>query len=195
MKIANKIKLLVIPLVLIPFIIILFGCFVFGRIYLKTTYGIGGNRTVESYANPLINVNNITEALIEDIYKDPDQLMNQEYLEELNQKLAGSNSFLVVRIGDEISYQGIDDISGIVSLLPKYGDNKQIEGGLFIDADKPIYLRQKDVTLSNDQTGTLFIITYLDSLETGMRKVIIQLMIMITAVLLMVSGFTSLYIY
>ena len=195
LKIADKIKMLVIPLVLIPFVIILFGCFVFGRIYLKTTYGIGGNMLIESYSNSPVTVNRVTEALIEDVYKNPDQLLNKEYLDDLNRKLEDDNSFLLVRIGDEISYQGVDDISGIKDLLPKYGDNNQIEGGLFVEADKPMYLRQKDVTLSDGQTGTLFVITYLDSLETGMRKIMIQLMIMVTAVLLLVNGFISLYIY
>lgn len=195
LKIADKIKMLVIPLVLIPFVIILFGCFVFGRIYLKTTYGIGGNMLIESYSNSPVTVNRVTEALIEDVYKNPDQLLNKEYLDDLNSKLEDDNSFLLVRIGDEISYQGVDDISGIKDLLPKYGDNNQIEGGLFVEADKPMYLRQKDVTLSDGQTGTLFVITYLDSLETGMRKIMIQLMIMVTAVLLLVNGFISLYIY
>ena len=133
--------------------------------------------------------------MIEDVYKNPDQLLNKEYLDDLNRKLEDDNSFLLVRIGDEISYQGVDDISGIKDLLPKYGDNNQIEGGLFVEADKPMYLRQKDVTLSDGQTGTLFVITYLDSLETGMRKIMIQLMIMVTAVLLLVNGFISLYIY
>ena len=190
MKIADKIKMLVIPLVLIPFVIILFGCFVFGRIY-----GIGGNMLIESYSNSPVTVNRVTEALIEDVYKNPDQLLNKEYLDDLNSKLEDDNSFLLVRIGDEISYQGVDDISGIKDLLPKYGDNNQIEGGLFVEADKPMYLRQKDVTLSDGQTGTLFVITYLDSLETGMRKIMIQLMIMVTAVLLLVNGFISLYIY
>ena len=130
MKIADKIKMLVIPLVLIPFVIILFGCFVFGRIYLKTTYGIGGNMLIESYSNSPVTVNRVTEALIEDVYKNPDQLLNKEYLDDLNSKLEDDNSFLLVRIGDEISYQGVDDISGIKDLLPKYGDNNQIEGGL-----------------------------------------------------------------
>lgn len=195
MKIADKVKLLVIPLVLIPFIIILFGCFVFGRIYLKTTYGIGGNMLLESYANPLLTVNTLTETLLEDVYKNPNQLLNTEYLDNANRKLAESNSFLLVRIEDEISYRGLENSSEIEQLLPEYGDNKQIEGGLFVDADIPMYLRQKDVTLSDGRTGTLFIITYMDGIETGMRKIIIRLMIMITSVLLLVSGYTSLYIY
>lgn len=195
MKLADKVKLLVIPLVLIPFVIILFGCFIFGRIYLKTTYGIGGNMMLESYANPLLTVNNITGTLLENVYKNPDQLLDKEYLDKTNQKLKESNSFLLVRIGNEISYRGADNSAEVERLLPEYGDNDQIEGGLFVDADIPLYLRQKDVMLSDGRTGTLFIITYLDGVETGMRKIIMRLMIMITSVLLLVSGYTSLYIY
>lgn len=199
MKMADKVKMLVIPLVLIPFLIIICGTIIFGRVYLKSVFGIGGNGTLEPYANPLLTMNSVAEEILkklnEDIANDPDRLLDLSYLEELNEELAENNTFFMLRIEDEIYFRGKTDTGELDEMLPAYGDNNQIEGGLFVDGSNPFFLRQQDFSLSDGRNATIFVITYTDRLVRSMKQILIEIMLMVVGVLMLVSGFTSIYIY
>lgn len=199
MKIADKVKMLVIPLVLIPFMIIILGTFVFGRIYLKNVFGAGNGGGLESYANPMLTMNGVAEEIFaelqQEVEADPDQLLGMNYLETLNERLEKSNAFFLVRIEDEIYYKGHEDTTELEKLLPDYGDNNQIEGGLFVDAPDSLFLRQQDFILKDGRTGSVFVVTYTDTLVRNMKRILVEIMVMVIGVLMMVSGFTSLYIY
>ena len=199
MKMADKVKMLVIPLVLIPFLIIISGTFIFGRIYLKSVFGTKGNGTLEPYANPVMTMNSVAEEILKELEADtvnhPDQLLDRSYLEGLNERLTENNTFFMVRIENEIYFRGKADTEELDTLLPAYGDNEQIEGGLFVDGSNPFFLRQQDFSLSDGRNGSIFVITYTDRLVRNMKQILIELMLMVVGVLMLVSGFTSLYIY
>lgn len=200
MKIADKVKMLVIPLVLIPFMIIIFGSIVFGRIYLNSVYGAGNATSgIESYANPILIMNGVAEEIISEVQGDteahPDRLLDTTYLDEINNRLNASKAFLLIRIEDELYYTGQEDVTELENQLPAYGANTELEGGLFVDAERPFFLRQQDFSLGDGRTGSAFIITYTDSLVRNMKQILIEIMILVIGVLMLVSGFTSLYIY
>lgn len=197
MKIADKVKMLVIPLVLIPFLIIIGGTFLFGRIYIKNVFGWG--KANSTYTSPMFVMNDKAQDTLEEIQtesnENPEHFLDVEYLEDINKRLETSDAFVLVRIEDEIYYRGKDEIGQLESVLPEYGDNHQIEGGLFIDAPDSLFLRQQDFELSDGTTGSLFVITHADALVRNMKRIMIEVMAMIVGVLMLVSGFTSLYIY
>lgn len=199
MKIADKVKALVIPLVLIPFIIILCGALLFGRIYLKKIFGNGTAGGLEAYASPVFAMNSVTQKafseIINDVQNNPDQLLDKTYLQDLNDRLDDGKMTFIVRIEDEIYYSGSEKANDLIALLPAYGDNNQLEGGFFVEASDPFFLQQQDFTLSDGRTGSAFIITYTDSVVKNMKRIVIEMMVMIIGVLMLVSGFTSLYIY
>lgn len=199
MKIADKVKMLVIPLVLIPFVIIILGTLVFGRIYLKNVFGAGNGGGLESYANPMLTMNGVAEEIFaelqQEVEENPDQLLDKEYLGKLNARLEKSNAFFLVRIEEEIYYKGKEETTELEKLLPDYGDNNQIEGGLFVDGPNSFFLRQLDFVLKDGRTGSVFVVTYTDTLVRNMKRILVEIMVMLIGVLMMVSGFTSLYIY
>lgn len=199
MKIADKVKMLVIPLVLIPFVIIICGTLFLGRIYLKNIFGTGTVNSLEAYANPIFIMNGVAEEIFAEIMSDanenPDTLLDEEYLDKLSQRLVRTNAVVLIRIGDDIYYRGAEGTEAVEAVLPAYGDNDQIEGGIFVDAPDACFLRQKDFVLSDGRTGSVFIVTYTDTLVRNMRQILIKLMLMVIGVLLLVSGFTSIYIY
>lgn len=199
MKIADKVKILVIPLVLIPFLIIICGTFVFGRIYLKNIFGAGNGGGLESYANPILTMNGVAEEIFaelqEEVEDNPERLLDMEYLEEVNERISKSRAFFLIRIEEEIYYRGHEETEALEALLPAYGDNDQIEGGLFVDAPNSFFLRQQDFVLNDGRTGSVFVVTYTDTLVRNMKRILVEMMIMLMGVLMMVSGFTSLYIY
>ena len=199
MKIADKVKMLVIPLILIPFIVIIFGTVLFGRIYLRRVFGTGSADGLEPYAHPVLTMNGAAEEIMAELEKEveesPDRLLDTAYLTELNEKLKKKNSFFLVRVEDEIYFRGKDGTEEMDKLLPDYGDNNQIEGGLFVDAPDSFFLRQQDLTLSDGRMASVFVVTYTDALIHNFKRALLEILILLIGVLILASGFTSLYIY
>ena len=199
MKIADKVKMLVIPLVLIPFVIIICGTLVFGRIYMKRIFGVGSDGNLKTYANSIVMVNGLVEEVFAqvqmDIEEEPERILDIDYLEEQNQKLSVSNAFFLVRLEDEIYYRGYKKAADIEPLLPEFGAGPQSGEGRLIEAQKPFFLRQQDFTLNDGRTGSVFIVTYTDDMVRNMKRIIFEIMLMLIVVLTLISGFTSLYIY
>ena len=198
-SIADKVKIMVIPMVLIPFIFIIFGALFLGRIYLRNIFGAGTGGSLQPYANPVLTMNGTAELVLAELQKeldeDPDHFLNTEYLDEINDQLQDNEVGFLIKIEDEIYYRGGEKNDTLEALLPEYGDNDQIKGGLFVDAEKPFYLRQQDFVLSDGRTGSVFVITYTDTLLRNMRRVLIELLLMVAGVLMLVSGFISIYIF
>lgn len=199
MKIADKIKLLVIPLILIPFLIIIGGTLVFGRIYMKRIIGLGSDGSLESYTNSIVTVNGLVEEVFsqlqEDAEQDPEQFLDMEYLDGQNEKLSVSHALFLVRIEGEIYYRGGKDTAELEPLLPGYvGDTQTVEGR-FVDASNHFFLKQLDFTLEDGRQCSAFIAINTRTMTRNMRRILLEIMIMIIVVLILVSGFTSLYIF
>jgi signal transduction histidine kinase len=199
MKIADKVKLLVIPLVLIPFLIILCGSIFFGRIYIRNIYGAGHSGGLQPYANPILAMNGAAEMVLSELQDEletnPDKFLNLDYLNGIENQLKDYDVDFWVKIDGDIYYRSIEENDELEKLLPDYGDNDQIEGGLFVDAENPFYLRQQDFELSDGRTGSIFIVTYTETLARNMRRVLVELVLMVAGVLMLISGFISIYIY
>lgn len=199
MQVADKVKLLVIPMVLIPFLIIIGGSIFFGRIYLRNVYGAGENGGLQPYANPILAMNGnaelVVEALQNEIETNPDQFLDMEYLDSIKEQLENVDIDFYIKIENEIYYRSSEENAELEALLPEYGDNNQIEGGLFVDAETSFYLRQQDFTLSDGRTGSVFVITYSDTLVLNMKRMLIRIVLMLIVVLVLASGFISIYIY
>ena len=76
---------------------------------LKSDYDITG--VGDMYSGASVQVfNSLTMNVQHDIYeiagKDPDRFEDSEFQQELNQRLAGKYSFLVIRKGEEIIFSG-----------------------------------------------------------------------------------------
>lgn len=199
MRVADKVKLLVIPLVLIPFLIIICGSIFFGRIYLRNIFGAGKSGGLQPYANPILAMNGNAEMVLTELQKEietnPDQFLDVEYLNTINNQLKNNDIDFWIKIDNEIYYRSIEQDDELEALLPEYGDNNQIEGGLFVDAEKSFYLRQQDFVLADGRTGSIIVITYTETLARNMKRVLLELLLMVIGVLMLISGFISIYIY
>ena len=200
MKIADKVKILVISLVLIPCIIIIFSVFFFGHMYFRNLYGTKEDAGMNGIANPILAFNGTAERVIrtvkDDIAKNPDQLLDASYIQSIDEKIKSKEVYFIIKIDNEIYYQNVASNEDLEQLLPEYGDNDQIEeGGLFVDGEKPFYLRQEDYTLSDGRTCSIFFITYTQTLEKNMKRVLIEMFFMVVVVLILISGYISINIY
>ncbi len=96
------------------------------------------------------------------------------YLSEINESLEQKYSYLVVRIGENISFNGGSDNEKILSELPVYGANSSKQGvDKYIDRDDEILVKQVDFKLDSGEKCTAYIVTSFDATGQEIRQFIV----------------------
>ena len=118
---------------------------------IEQTYGIK-NADAYSIINSVPMLNRYTAPDFEKIKKtiklSPSKMEDVSYLSEINESLEQKYSYLVVRIGENISFNGGSDNEKILSELPVYGANSSKQGvDKYIDRDDEILVKQADFKL------------------------------------------------
>ena len=109
---------------------------------IEETYGIK-NTDAYSVINSVQLLNRYTVAdfqkIQKKIQKTPDELVNMTYLQELNEELKQKYSYLIIRRGSQLYYNGGSDNQIVVDSLPDYGSTGSEAGvGTYIDSDDEI---------------------------------------------------------
>ena len=95
-----------------------------------------------------------------DIEENPAIIENPGYLQSLSEKVSVSNSYIIVRKGEDIYYTGNEAAAvGDFPVLPAYSHAQQNEGtGYYIDSMAKM-VKQLDFTFEDGSEGSIFIIT------------------------------------
>ena len=131
---------------------------------IEQTYGIK-NADAYSIINSVPMLNRYTAPDFEKIKKtiklSPSKMEDVSYLSEINESLEQKYSYLVVRIGENISFNGGSDNEKILSELPVYGANSSKQGvDKYIDRDDEILVKQADFKLDSGEKCTAYIVCY-----------------------------------
>ena len=204
MKLKTKLLITFFTIILVPMALIYVCMTALGsyqRRSLKSDYGISGVGDLYSGASVQV-FNSMTMSIQQDISKaaqsDPDQFEDRAYLVTLNQKLAGKYSFLIVRRGDEILYNGGDlNAEELEAELPDYnnvgvGDNQP--ASVFTGQSK-LLIKQQDLTFSDGTKGSVFIITSVGELVPQVKKVFGSMVMAVLILLIMIAVLLALWIY
>ncbi len=202
MKMVRKLKFIVIPLVLLPFCLIFISIIAAGNSYLITVYGDNaGISDIETLGNPVQTVNILTSEVYGQLKAtasaDVGKLEDKDYLAEINASLEESNSYIVVRTGEELTYIGSTRFDeALVDKLPDYWNNTtEVDGGIYIYDPDSYYIKQVNFLTEDNQEASVFIVTYLGGVIPQFRHIVFRLILAIAAVLVMVSMFISWYMY
>lgn len=115
----------------------------------------------------LESASEITEVAEETYYEieaqlgiDPDRFANEGYLRELNEELSGESSYIIVRKGNSIYFDGNgDEKDALLKKLPPYReDGKQTDAGYYFKKLNKV-VKQFDFTFQDGSQGSLFIVT------------------------------------
>ena len=91
---------------------------------IEETYGIK-NANAYSIINSVQILNKYTvgdfEKIKHTIKRDPEELFDTSYLQELNSDLLTKYSYLIVRVGESLYFNGGTDNESMLDSLPKYG--------------------------------------------------------------------------
>ena len=166
---------------------------------LEDHLGISGV-TYENMSDSVQVLNKATNSNFEQIKakgsENPDAFLNRDYLDQLNDELKEKYSFLIVRKGDSLYYSGSDEsVNKLFPELPEYSDVvSQSDSGVYIGKDVKAFVKQMDLTFSDQTEGSVFVITSL-TMVRQMRTLTRDMLVSIVIILIMTAGMLTMWIY
>lgn len=203
MKLKTRIIISFFIITLVPLIFTGVALYGFSNYQLKAIekqYGIE-NPTYESLANTAKMISSMTRhtfnTLKERAETNPESFEDMQFLESVNTELATKYSYLLIRLGEKITYEGQEKLNPvIVENLPQYGDFAgSSEGSVYFINEANVLVRQVDFELKEKTHGSAFIIT--NSVQSVPQlQVLAKNMVMTVVIILVFTGLgLSLWIY
>lgn len=129
--------------------------------------------------------------------KDTEKLMSESYLNEINAHLLEKNSYLILRVGDEIRYCGdLVRFEDVKEALPEYGKGALSEkSGIYVDHKMQSLIRQLDLRQQSEEKVSLFLVTTAAQMLPEVRDIMVQAVIAIILILLSTALMLTVWIY
>ena len=157
--------------------------------------------TLQALQNPVQVLNRLTRGTYNELKtvtgNNPDKLLDTSYLHTINESLEKRQAFLVVQKGEALVYCGNDVLYEMVEdSLPEYGAYKaNVDGGLYVSGRIPYLVKQQDFTFSDEETGSFYIISDVNTLMPQTRTSLIQAIGSVVIVFLVTGLFLIIWLY
>lgn len=167
---------------------------------IKEDYGVNTD-VVKLVANPLQLLNRATRGVYNEIKlaseKYPNQLENQVYLKELNDRLVTKSSFLIVRKGEEYIFCGNERLTKVVEKdLPAFGNySTEVDGGIYIGGDYSFLVKQQDFYSEDGSQGSVFVVTDVNVVMPQIKSFLVQLLTSVLLILCLTAVILVVWIY
>lgn len=113
---------------------------------------------------------------------DPSRFLNKKFLDDVNEAIKGTASYIIVRVEDDIYYAGNDKATKqLASRLPEYGSIVEGADAGYYYNDMQKLVKQIDFVFPDGTQGSLFIVTKVISVIS--KKLIFYLFISIVGIL------------
>lgn len=206
MKLKSKIKVSFALLTIIP--VLLMSCMVFSisNIRIKSIedkYEID-NVGIDSLINPMKIyskiMGNVYNELVEKVNYDMESLKDMEYLCSVNNDLKDKFSFIIVRKGDNVIFNGCpEQTSDIEDKLPDYKGNlvypSSIEGNSYIYGDYRYLVKQLSFCFEDSENGNIYIITRMGKLMPQIKSMLLEMIIAIIFIVEMTGIILALWVH
>ncbi len=202
MKIKTKLVISFCIMIFVPMLLagmIMFGFYNFQVHAVEQTYGIR-NADAYSLLYSVKLLNRYTaadfEKLSNTVRTDPDKLLQTDFLKEMNGDLQQKYSYLVVRRGRKIFFNGQTGNQEILNSLPEYGTTDAAsQTGIYIDSDHEILVKQADFFFSSGKKGSAFIVTSCNGTVSELRQLVLGGLISVVSILLLTAFMMIIWIY
>lgn len=202
MKIKTKLVISFCIITIVPLVLAGVTFFLFSAAQMRMiedTYGIH-NVDTYGFANSMQILNRYTSEDFVKLQKVADthaeKLENEEYLDKVNKALQGKFSYLVVRKNEDIIYNGGEANEGILHSLAAYGTTaSDPETGAYLDSGEEVLVKQLDVTFTDGELGSLFIITTTRKTIPEFRELMIRLMTALIVILFVTGIMLTAWVY
>lgn len=136
------------------------------------------------------------EELIQVSEERPSKLENKDYLKTVDKKLKEKYSYLIVRKGDELLYNGGVDNAHVISVLPEYTNIDQgPSSGTYIDSLDEIIVKHVDFLYPDQTKGTAFIITSSNKLVPEVKNLVVDGLISVVLILVLTAFVLIAWLY
>lgn len=166
---------------------------------IQDTYGIK-DADIYSLTNMVQLLNRYTiedfEELILVAEHTPEKMENVNYLLSVDNSLKEKHSYLVVRKGNAIFYNGGVNNASILRTLSDF-ELKEYEssGGTYIDSDDEIIIKHMDFLFRDMTLGSAFIITSTNAVVPEVQTLFIDVVIAILLILVLTASMLLIWIY
>lgn len=202
MSLRNRILASIFIILFIPVILSIAGAVVivnYQDFVIKEEYGVEEG-SVSTITNPLRILEKLTQASFDEMQKDieksPDEFKDEEFLNSINEKLANSHSFLLVRIDNEYTYVGEERLfNRIDEKIPEYGKYIESSPSYYLGGSFPCLYKQKDFEMSDGSKASAIIVTNLNKMIPQVKIMAIQVLITLISIILFTAVVLILWIY
>lgn len=201
MKAVNKVRLIYLPAIVLPIFVMIVSIAGLSIGYSRINKADLSAGSFERFVNPLKTMNTETQEIFfeleEQVKKDPEIFDNEQYLNDLNERLKAKDSYLIVRKNGQIQYIGKKKVSDkLIHKLPSYGNkDSDADRGFFVSRPGNYLVKQQDFKDNDGGQGSVFIMTDLGTVLPHYRNIIIQVSCAVIGVLILTSTFLSWFMY
>lgn len=202
MKFRNKIITSFCIILFVPLVLAAGVLFSFQRVQMKVieqTYDVQD----ENYGY-LSNSVQLLNRFTKDIYKElretsqtePQKFAEHAFLEQMNTRLEGKASYLIVRKGEELYYIGKNASTALLTQLPDYGSaDDNVNAGTYMDVGEQVLVKQIDFHFEDDAEGSAFIVTRMEEVVPEIKELAVDAIVSIIVILLFTAGMLSVWMH
>ena len=202
MKLKTRLMIAFLLIILAPvilFSVALIGFTKYQMSVIEDSYGIPVSYENMSDSMQVIGMTtqDIFEGLKEQSSVNPNRFLDDNYLDQINKSLTDKHSFLLVRVGEELYYDGSkEDVEELFSQLPAYrGFTSASDGGSYIGRNVQAFVKQLDVELGDGSEASVFIVSSARKIVDQTKKLIIDLILSIGIILVFTALVMIVWIY
>lgn len=203
LKLKDKLIVAFIIMIILPFSLIVISASTIVRFQVNSIYQAYDVETesIQDITNPVRILNRVTRGAYNEIklkaLKNPEELEDYQFYQELNDSLMEKYTFLAVRKNDKYIYVGDENrLSKVKANLPSYGNyDIELDGGIYIGGKSPSLVKGQDFRFSDGGQGTIFLITDLNILVPEVKRIGIQILISFVVIMLLTAILLIYWIY
>lgn len=203
MKLRGRLTVAFLTVLIIPVILLIAaGGVILGyQVYsIHESYDVQSS-SAEAIANPMKILNRVTRGVYNDIrlsaLKTPERFEDMAYIEKLNDELRTKYSYIVLRKGRDYVYSGDDAaLERVKEYLPEFGNyNTDLEGGFYTGGRDPILIKKQDFYFSDNQEGSIFVITNVSTMIPQIKYSGIQFAVAFLVIISFTAVLLTYWIY
>ena len=150
--------------------------------------------------NPISSLSKVTEMTYKQLSitanRSAKQMEDTDYLEDVNRELQTINSYLVVRKGDEIAFEGVELTEAVQAVLPEYGgQDSSLENGVYMGGELQILIKQIDFKYTDGAKGSAFIVTDVTNSIPEVRDLVMRMFMSVVIILALTVLLICIWIY
>ncbi len=201
MKLRTRLIIAFCIILLVPFL--MFGAALLGitrfQMVLEQNYGV--SVSLENVSDSMQIITSSTQSVLEKLQEqaqtDTQKLLDPSYLEEINEELQERFSYLLVRKGTGLYFNGSDeDVSALFEELPPYqGLEDATDSGYYLSEPSPAVIRQLDVRFTGGEEGSIFIVSSMLQILRQTRNMLRDMLITIGIILVITAFIMIFWVY